>query len=895
MKSTLPIDALLPEIIQHLQHENNLVLQAPPGAGKSTRVPPALLDADLFPDHQPASILLLEPRRVAARATARRIAAERPDKANRTLGQEIGYQVRFDNRTSKNTRLSVITEGILTRRLQSDPFLEGINIVILDEFHERSLHTDLAVAFLKDLQQVRDDLKIIVMSATIATDEIAQFLDCKTLTSQGRTFPLEIEYLTQPPTQPIEIEAAHAVQRLATSSTNTQNPGNILVFLPGAGEIHRCEAALKPWARQSGFDVFPLYSALPPEQQDRALAPNSANTANQPKIILATNIAETSLTIEGVTTVIDSGFVRQMRMSPASGLDQLELTHISLASATQRAGRAARTQPGRALRLWTHAFEHRMHEFDAAEITRVDITAPILEVIAWSGKNPADFAWFEAPPTHAIERACTLLTQLGALQPVQSGEFRLTPLGRQILEIPAHPRIARMLLEAAQYNDPKITELTARVAAILSEPDFVTSTAHDAPTTDSDLLLRAEILPDAARGRTQSSRLHGLEIHPGRARRTFEAFQQLHRAIQSITTRQPTTPQNTPDTQEIILRAIAAAYPDRVCIAQDLSTNNTPQRRYTMTGGQPLILATESTVRDAPLLIATTIGGQISAHNTRNQELLGAVHNRALIRLASRLEPTWLDQLYPGRLTRKISVTFDDERERVMAHERELFDNLTLSESIVPLSQVADDALIAHLLAKKASESPEKSFAASDESRRFLHRLNALRNYFPELEIPDFFAYEEADTNPQNQSPSVLLQLCWGKRDFDALRRIDLASTLKSYLSHTQLQTLEEQIPERFTVPSGSQIRIDYQPDQPPVLAVRIQEIFGLTHTPAIANGRIPLTLHLLAPNYRPAQVTQDLPSFWKNTYPEIRKELRARYPRHPWPEDPTTAPAIRK
>ena len=530
-----------------------------------------------------------------------------------------------------------------------------------------------------------------------------------------------------------------------------------------------------------------------------------------------------------------------------------------------------------------------MNEFDAPEITRVDITAPILEVIAWSGQNPADFSWFEAPPTHAIERACSLLQQLGALE---RHEFRLTDLGRQILELPTHPRLARMLIEGQNSGCPQTTELTARAAAILSERDFVTTTAHDAPTTDSDLLIRAEILPDAARGRSQSARLHGLEIHSGRARRTFEAFQQLHRALKQSST--PKTTKNTPtqDPETAVLRAIASAFPDRVCIAQDSTdTNQESNRRYTMTGGEPLVLATESTVRNAQLLVASVIGGQLHAHH-RNRELMGTVQSRALIRVASRIEHAWLDQLYPGRRTLEITVTFDDQRERVMAHQRESFDTITLSETIIPISKVADDALIAQTLAKKASESLSKTFAATKESQQFLNRLNALRSSFPELDVPDFFTYEEPDPN---QPPSIILHLCCGKRDFDALRRIDLPNTLKNYLTHAQIQTLDQQIPSHFTVPSGSQIHIDYQPDQPPILPVRIQEVFGLTTTPTVANGRIPLTLHPLAPNYRAVQITQDLPSFWANTYPEVRKELRARYHRHPWPEDPTTAQAIRK
>ncbi|MBA2663110.1 MAG: ATP-dependent RNA helicase, partial [Bradymonadaceae bacterium] len=522
MKQILPIDALLPEIVATLASGRNLVLQAPPGAGKSTRVPPALLDAGLSGN---GTILMLEPRRVAARATARRIASER----GVTLGDEVGYQVRFDNRTSKETRLAVITEGILTRRLQSDPLLEGVGLVILDEFHERSLHTDLAIAFLRDLQEVRDDLKIVVMSATIATDAIARFLKCSVLESQGRTFDVAIEYVNKPVQDAIPLEAARAVGRLIGRADD--DGGDILVFLPGAGEIHQCEAALKPWTDEVGIEVLPLYSALSAEAQDRAIEPGLRR-----KIVLATNIAETSLTIDGVTSVIDSGLVRQLRMSPASGLDQLELTTISLASARQRAGRAGRTRAGRALRLWTQAAEHRMAEFDAAEITRVDVVAPILEVIAWSGADPANFGWFEAPAAHAIGRARVLLEQLGALEP---GAFRLTPLGRQLLELPAHPRLARMLVEGARTG---CADEVSAMAAIVSERDFVISVARDAPDAESDLLLRAEILADAAAGRTLRTQQLGFEIHTGRARRTREIYEQLKKALK--TARIPVGPES---------------------------------------------------------------------------------------------------------------------------------------------------------------------------------------------------------------------------------------------------------------------------------------------------------------------------------------------------------------
>src|SRR5690554_2307793 len=499
MMIDLPIDEVLRDVLDALRERSGVVIEAPPGAGKSTRVPPALLDAGMAGGRQ---IVMLEPRRVAARATARRIAQER----NVKLGGEVGYQVRFDRRAGPETRLLVITEGILTRWLQRDPLLDDVGVVILDEFHERSVHSDLAIAFLREVQQVRDDLKIVVMSATIDTKPIAEFLNVPVVKSQGRTFPVEVEHLAQPPEDRIEFEAARAARRHVGSEADDE--GDILIFLPGQAEIHRCLSELERWAPDEGIRCFPLYSALPNAEQDRALSPGGGR-----RIICSTNIAETSLTIEGVTLVIDSGKVRTMRSSPASGLDELVLEHVSLASANQRAGRAGRVRAGRALRLWTPAFEHRMEAYDAAELQRVELASVVQEVVAWSGADPREFKWFEPPPEHALTQAVELLRQLGALE---TEDFRTTELGRRLLDLPLHPRLGRMLIEGERRG---CVARACAMSAILSERDFITSVAPDAPAAASDVLLRADLLDDAASGSGAAARRLGMGVHRVGARR----------------------------------------------------------------------------------------------------------------------------------------------------------------------------------------------------------------------------------------------------------------------------------------------------------------------------------------------------------------------------------------
>ncbi len=847
----LPIDEVLPEIVGVVQEHRGVVIEAPPGAGKSTRVPPALLDGGLAEEGQ---IVMLEPRRVAARATARRIAAERGVR----LGDEVGYQVRFDRRMSQSTRLAVITEGILTRRLQSDPFLEGVEVVILDEFHERSMHTDLAIAFLKEVQEVREDLKVVVMSATLEAKPIADYLGVPSIKSEGRTYPVEVEYLEQPAEERIEYEAARAVRRAVGSDGD--EGGDILVFLPGRGEIHRCLEALEEWADEEGIELYPLYGALSPQEQDRAIEPGERR-----KVIAATNIAETSLTIEGVTVVIDSGKVRQMRMSKASGLDNLELGHISLASAKQRAGRAGRVRPGRAIRLWTTAYEFRMEEYDEPAIERIDLAPVLMEVLAWSGADPKGFDWFEAPPDHAVEHGLRLLRMLGAME---AGEFRLSREGERLMELPVHPRIAKMMLEGERRG---VAQKTAAMAAAISERDFVQSVDRDAPTDRSDVLVRAELLASAVRGRSREARRRGYRVHVGGARRIQKVKKQLLKMVDG----------GGHGDDDDALQAVMMGFPDRLARRREPGSD-----RFVMVGGEPMTLSYDSVVREAEWIVAPVVAG-----STRARSAVGGVDSRALIRMASEVKRSWLEEAFGERFTETVEVGFDEERERVMARRVERFGELELDTQVASVEQEAKAADVVAMLKARALEDVPRSFGLSNDDHQFLIRWECARQWFQEAS----FARLMEDEERGYAEADIWEQLMWGKRSFQELRRMSLPGQLKAYLSGKQRQLLGEEVPARLEVPSGSKIRLSYQIDGPPILAVRIQEVFGWTETPRVGRGEVAVLMHLLAPNFRPAQVTDDLAGFWERTYPEVRKELRARYAKHPWPEDPTTAKAVYK
>ncbi|MBX6315807.1 MAG: ATP-dependent RNA helicase, partial [Isosphaeraceae bacterium] len=548
----LPIDPLIPEILACLRVGTNLVIVAPPGAGKTTRVPPALVKAELWSRDHPA-LMMLQPRRIAARAAARRIAEEN----GWTLGEEVGYQVRFEKKVGPRTRLRVVTEGILNRQLLADPFLEGIGAVVLDEFHERSLHTDLAIALLREVQQsVREDLRLIVMSATLDVEPIARFLgNCPVMRAEGRPYPIEISYHPFPPHTPLPEKVARAVGR-ALEMGGPGAPGDLLVFLPGAEEIRRSARELEPLARARDLLVLPLHGSLPAEEQDRALRP-----ADRRKVVLATNVAETSLTIEGVSTVIDSGLARYARHDPARGLDRLELGRISRASAAQRAGRAGRTGPGRCLRLWAEREARGRPPFAAPEIPRGALAATVLALHAWGQADPATFGWFEPPPAEAIAGAERLLRMLGALE----GEPpRLSPIGAKLLALPVPPRLGRLLLAASEAG---WRHEGAALAALLSEKDIVPLASlpgrPDRPAARgrSDLLVRLDLLAEAERARFASA-LRGRGIDPIAARQVARARDDLLRIGRRLGG--PDRPIRGEGEEEALLRLALLAYPDRV-------------------------------------------------------------------------------------------------------------------------------------------------------------------------------------------------------------------------------------------------------------------------------------------------------------------------------------------
>jgi ATP-dependent helicase HrpB len=844
----LPIDERLPEIIDLVREHRRLVLIAPPGAGKTTRVPVALVESGLLTAEHPA-LVLLQPRRVAARASANRIAEEN----GWNLGDEVGYQIRFERRVGPRTRLRVVTEGILNRQLVADPFLEGVGAVVLDEFHERSLDTDLALALLREIREsVRDDLIVLVMSATMDAEPVARFLGgSPVLNVEGQSYPVEIAY--RPTTHPGSAESiASAVEEAAAAPGS---PGDLLVFLPGAEEIRRASARLEPWAERQGALVLPLHGNLPAEDQDRALRPSDRR-----KVILATNIAETSLTIDGVTTVIDSGLARFASYDPARGLDRLELGRISRASAAQRAGRAGRTAPGRCVRLWSEREQRGLAEADVAEVLRVDLAATVLALHAWGLADPGRFAWFEPPAADRLAQAERLLAQLGALSGVGG---TITPLGKALLSLPVHPRLGRLLLAAA--HDGSLRE-GAALAALLSEKDILASQDRQAPAVarpagrgSSDLLVRLDLLAEAERARFAPS-LRSRGIDPAGARRVARVRDDLFRLGKRLPG-PPRSSETEPD-EETMLRWLLLAYPDRVARRRGPS-----DATGVMVGGRGVRLAPESVVREAEFFLAL---------DPREDRRGGT--REARVRIASAVRLEWLEAVFPGSVRRERTVRFDADRQRVVGVSAVWYRDLLLREDgHAAVDPREASAALAEALRPRASAFVREDQAAS----AWLARFDFLKRAIPEADLPDLGDEALGD---------LLATACAGCRSVEEVRRVPLVPLLKGRLTHAQGRLLDEQAPEAITVPSGSRIRLTYEPDRPPVLAVRLQELFGWTDTPRLAGGRVAVVLHLLGPNFRPVQITDDLRSFWTTTYFQVRKDLRARYPRHSWPDDPLQA-----
>ena len=911
----LPIDPYLPEITSRLRGSRALVLVAEPGAGKTTRVPPAILRANLLPREHP-NLVMLQPRRVAARAAAQRIA----DESGWELGREVGYHVRFDRKVGPQTRLRVLTEGILTRQLLDDPFLESVGAVLLDEFHERSLHTDVTAALLREVRQtVRDDLVLLVMSATLDAEPVATFLGgCPIIRVPGRTFPVRITY-SLPSGEKLPDRVAAAVREVIERGTgdpqcdtgvppvpatlkDQRSPvlhhrshgrdarvtlDDILVFLPGADEIRRTMHGLEPLAQTHDLLLLPLHGSLSPEDQNRALRP-----APRRKVILATNIAETSLTIDGVGTVIDSGLARVAGYDPQRGLDRLDLKRISKASATQRAGRAGRTGPGRCVRLWTQREEAAMADFELPEIRRVDLAGTVLALHAWGKPDPRSFGWFEPPPEQTIRSAERLLAMLGALDNETNGS--ITPLGRAIVDLPAHPRLGRLLLGAAELG---MLEQGAAVAALLSEKDILAPTFEGprptGPTTQgrSDLTCRLELLALAEHSRFSPS-LRDRGVDPAAARQVARTRDDLLRVARHLNPRRGTeegahteerghshfrsggeAPEkvNVPFVSDgALLKLPLLAYPDRVC-----RRRSSDPSAAVMVGGGGVRLAPESVVRQSEFFLAL---------DARADER--SAKREALVRVASAIDVQWLEQLFPQSTRTGRFAVYDAPRRRASGRLRVAYRDLVLREA--ETGELDPDAAAAAL--REALLPQAESLILSDEQLAAL----AQRLSFLEHLLPGHLWPREGFGRAAFDERSLVADACAGAVTLDDVKR-NLRNLIEANLTHDVRRVLSEHAPEALVMPTGNRIRLDWstasvEPLRGPTLSVRLQELFGWTDTPRVAGGTVPVRLELLGPNYRPVQVTEDLRNFWATTYFQVRKDLRARYPKHSWPEDPLSA-----
>jgi len=832
MLAPLPIDPLLPSVVEEVTTRGTLVLQAAPGAGKTTRVPRALLDAAAFE----GELWVLEPRRLATRLAAARVAEE----LGEPVGRRVGYQIRFEEVASATTRVRFVTEGVLTRRLLSDPQLRGVGAVVLDEFHERHLPTDLGLALLRRLRERRPELRLVVMSATIDPVPVARFLGAApVLSSEGRVFPVEIEHLPATDPRPLDALVLAGLKRLAPRVTD----GHVLVFLPGAAEIRRAQDACAEYAERHGFRVLPLHGDLPADAQDRAVRPSKER-----KLLLSTNVAETSVTIEGVAAVIDSGLARVATHSPWSGLPSLRVQPISQASAAQRAGRAGRTRAGVCLRLFTLTDLRSRTERDLPEIARADLAETVLALSAAGAPDPRSFGWFEPPPAPALEAAEQLLSMLGA----RAADGTLTETGRQLLSFPVHPRLGRILVEGERRG---VGMEAARAAAVLSERPARTGpamgpqrSARPTVSARSDVLEQMESTTSGDRG------------HGGAAQAVERTARQLSRALHGRHRAAPA------QREDALLIALLAGFPDRVARRRK---PHAPE--LVLSGGGSAVLDAASVVQEPMLLLALDA-----------EQRTGPRGPEVRVRIASAIEPEWLLELFPERLTDEDRLVFSEDGGRVERLTRLAYGAVTLEERRIP----AEPSEQAEVVLADALRSRGLSGVVDTERLEAVRaRLELARSTFPDVPWP------------QPDDAGLAAVLARGRRSLAEVREADPAAELLGALSPESARLLARELPERLTLPGGRSVPVHYASGQPPWIASRLQDFFGMHEGPALARGRVPLVLHLLAPNQRAVQVTRDLAGFWSRHYPSLRRELGRRYPRHAWPEDPLHAspPAPRR
>ncbi len=827
----LPIEDVLPALRDTLAKGPNALLIAPPGAGKTTHVPLALLNEPWVAGKK---LLMLEPRRLAARAAAHRMAVT----LNESVGTTIGYRMRLDTKVGPATKIEVITEGILTRLLQNDPALEEYAAVLFDEFHERSLQADIGLTLGCETQRLfRPDLRLLVMSATLDCGPVSELLGhAPTIRCDGHMFPVETRYLDHPVTDHLDAAITQIIRR-----SLAQDHGSLLVFLPGMGEIRRVERRLREANLGQTVHITPLHGDLPQEEQDRALTPAAKGRR---KVVLATSIAETSLTIDGIRVVIDAGLLRLPRYDPRSGLTKLDTVRVTRDSADQRRGRAGRLEPGVCYRLWTEREQHQLAPHRPPEMLDADLAPLVLDLARWGTSDPSDLSWLTVPPTGAVAQAKVLLRQLGALN--TTGQ--VTEHGARMADLPLHPRLSHMLLKSVPL---RCTELACTLAALLGERDLIrgqTGTRH------TDLRTRLDIL-HGDRDDTV-----GTSVDRGLAQRVKRNADLWARHVTHTTA----------DSVDLNLTGLllALAYPDRIA-----QRHKGIEPRYLLANGRGAFFPYPDPLASEPYLVIAGLDGD---------------SQWSRINLAAPLSLNDIEQLYANQISVTETVSWDERTASVRASRQRRLNALVLSQQAL---SNPDPALIERALLEGVCRSGVQTLAWTPELEQWRARVHFLRR----LDAPGSTWPDLSDETLQRTIENWLGPYVNGMTTLDRVQRLDLDQPLHTLLTWEQQRDLNRLAPTHVTIPSGSQIRIDYAGHDHPVLPVRLQEMFGCQETPRIAGGTVPLTLHLLSPARRPVQVTQDLAGFWAGSYLEVRKQLRGRYPKHQWPENPLTAPPTAK
>ncbi|MBD3755712.1 MAG: ATP-dependent helicase HrpB [Gammaproteobacteria bacterium] len=845
----LPISPLIPQIVEAVADHSNVVLQAEPGAGKSTAVPLALLLSDWFaaPENAGKKIVMLEPRRLAVRSLATYLAKQ----LGESVGERVGYQVRNERKVSAKTRLEIVTEGILTRRLQADPELSDTALVIFDEFHERALQADLGLALCLDSQAaLRDDLKLLVMSATIDTEAVSHFLNnAPVLSSVGRSFPVETFYAAEPlnTTAHFKFDLLPKLTRtIRNAFANTRS--DMLVFLPGQREILQTQEALCDWSAANGILVMPLFGGLKPQEQDAAILPDAQGRR---KIVLTTNIAETSLTIEGIDCVVDSGLSRKALFDVNSGMTRLETVRISAASAEQRKGRGGRVQAGQCYRLWSEMQQGQLQPFDPEEIRIADLSGLCLELALWGVQNPADLRWLTPPPVAHIEQARSLLQSLALLD--EKG--RLTPLGQKAVAFGSEPRLARLLL-AAEGADEALKAMACDVAAVLSERELLRQ--ERVQEVGADLIARLLALQTFRQNRKQGQQQG---VIPSVAEQVLINSRNWQQRLHKGKTTRPVE-FSLDFLQQQVGPLLAQAFPDRIALRR---VHSQAGERYLLSNGRGALLKEGEVLGREACLVVANIDGQA---------------REGRIFLAAPLQKAQLETLFAERIRSSAHYRFDEKRGEIVGTEQRRLMALVLDEK--PLQKPDMAALQACLLdyvkAKKGAVLPwTETQQAGLQRMRWLADYAEAEENWPELS--ETWLYENLE--------SWLAPFMAGIVSVKALKNIDLQAAFNHLFSYEQLQAVEQEAPEFYVAPSGKRVKIRYVVGQNPTVSVPLQELFGELTSPCLAWGKVPLTFELLSPAQRPIQVTADLANFWRTSYFEVAKEMRGRYPKHRWPDKP--------